>query len=291
MPRTKLLSPIHKQREQTLAVLETLSEADLDRVHRPSGWTVRQLFGHMAAAELGSAFFVRRANDGDVIEMDLSARDQFNELETEKASRFDLGQLKAELQDASSAVDQVFAGLQARDLAKPIAWPEWPARNIKDSIPHIAAHEGEHLDQIREALGGDAAREAPLRVIRPHDLVQDVASGAMKRAAACSTELTGSEKLWAGTSELGPGARSAAHHHGEAESVIYMISGRARFFFGKALDEIQDAGPGDFVWVPPHSIHVEMNLSKTKPVHMVVVRSTQEALVFNVDHPSGWKAK
>jgi uncharacterized RmlC-like cupin family protein/uncharacterized damage-inducible protein DinB len=291
MLETSLLSPIRKQREKTLAVLETLSKTDLDRVHGPSGWTVRQLFGHIAAAQLGAAFFVRRAKDGDLIEMDLGARDQFNELEVEKASRFDLGQLKAELQDSSSAVEEVFEELHAGDLEKPIVWPEWPAKNIKDSIHHMAAHEGEHLGQVREALAGKVRREAPVRVIRTDDLVQDVASGAMKRAAACSTELTGSEKLWAGTSELGPGASSAAHHHGEAESVIYMVSGHARFYFGKALDEVEEAGPGDFVWVPPHSIHVEMNLSKTKPVQMVVVRSTQEALVFNVDRPKGWKAR
>ena len=291
MLRTKLLSPIHKQREKTLAVVETISEADLDRVHGPSGWTVRQLFGHIAAAQLGSAFIVRRAKEGDLIEMDLDARDQFNELEAEKASRFDLGQLKAELLDAISAVDEVFQELHTDDLQKPIVWPEWPAKNIKDSIHYMAAHEGEHLDQIRNALAGNARRAARLRVIKPGDLVQDEASGAMTRAVACSTELTGSEKLWAGTSELGPGASSAAHHHGEAESVIYMVSGHARFYFGAALDGVKEAGPGDFVWIPPHSIHVEMNLSKTKPVQMVVVRSTQEALVFNIDHPKGWKAR
>ena len=158
MLQTKLLSAIHKQREKTLAVLETLSDADLDRVHGPSGWTVRQLFGHIAAAQLGSAFVIRRANEGDLIEMDLGARDQFNELETEKASRYDLGQLKAELLDANSAVEEVFEELHAGDLEKPIVWPEWPAKIIKDSIHYMAAHEGEHLDQIRNALAGNARR-------------------------------------------------------------------------------------------------------------------------------------
>jgi uncharacterized RmlC-like cupin family protein len=81
---------------------------------------------------------------------------------------------------------------------------------------------------------------------------------------------------------------SAVHHHGEAESAIYVISGSARFLCGDALQEDLDAGPGDFVWVPPHVVHVEMNRSAEDPVRMVVARSTQETLVFNVEPPAGW---
>jgi uncharacterized RmlC-like cupin family protein len=68
-----------------------------------------------------------------------------------------------------------------------------------------------------------------------------------------------------------------------AESAIFVISGRARFLTGANGEEVHDAGPGDFVWVPPHEHHVEMNLSETEPVTMVVSRSTQETLVFNVE--------
>lgn len=142
-----------------------------------------------------------------------------------------------------------------------------------------------------QARPGGTGRTEGLRVIKPKDRMKDIASGKMLREAACSTELTGSEKLWAGTSELGPGATSAVHHHGEAESVIYMVSGHARFYFGDELDGVQDARPGDFVWVPPHAMHVEQNLSSERPVRMVVVRSTQEALVFNVARPKGWKKR
>ena len=49
----------------------------------------------------------------------------------------------------------------------------------------------------------------------------------MSRAAAVTRDL-GSEKLWAGTVTIHPGARTGAHHHGELESVIYVIRGRAR---------------------------------------------------------------
>ena len=127
-----------------------------------------------------------------------------------------------------------------------------------------------------------------LRVIGPGDRVPDVASGAMVREAAVSRVTDGAEKLWVGYVELPAGAVSAVHHHGEAESVIYVIAGRARFLWGEGLEVAQDAGAGDFVWVPPHVVHVEMNVSADEPVRMVVARSTQDTLVFNVDGPPGW---
>lgn len=124
-----------------------------------------------------------------------------------------------------------------------------------------------------------------LRVVTPSDRVADTASGAMWREAAISSGTTGSEVLWVGFVELAPGMRSAHHHHGESESAIYIISGRARFLTGDQLEVANDAGAGDFVWVPPFLRHVELNLSDDEPVRMVVARSTQEAIVVNLPDP------
>ncbi len=135
-----------------------------------------------------------------------------------------------------------------------------------------------------------APRAAALRVIRAGDRAPDTASGAMRREAAISDGLTGAQKIWVGYVELGPGLQSAVHHHGEAESAIYVISGRARFFTGERLEVAHEAGAGDFVWVPPHAVHLEMNASESEPVRMVVARSTQETLVYNLATPSGWTA-
>ena len=126
------------------------------------------------------------------------------------------------------------------------------------------------------------------RVVRPGDRVPDKASGAMVREAAISGNLVGAQKLWVGIVELPPGAVSAVHHHGDSESVIYVISGHGRFCAGDELQEGFDAHAGDFVWVPPHVPHVEINASDTDPVRMVVVRSTQEAVVVNLAAPVGW---
>src|SRR2546429_4820440 len=126
------------------------------------------------------------------------------------------------------------------------------------------------------------------RVIRPSDRQPDTASGAMRREAAVSDALVGAGVLWFGYVELAPGAVSAVHHHGESESAIYVISGQARFWTGPDLSEPHDAEAGDFVWVPPHEVHVETNRSDAEPVRMAVARSTQEAIVVNLPTPEGW---
>ncbi len=127
-----------------------------------------------------------------------------------------------------------------------------------------------------------------LRVIRPGDRRPDTPSGAMVREAAVASTLVGAEKIWVGYVELGPGMRSALHHHGEAESAIYVIAGRARFYSGDDLKTVEEAASGDFVWVPPQAVHIEENVSDREPVRMVVARSTQETLVFNLPMPAGW---
>ncbi len=130
--------------------------------------------------------------------------------------------------------------------------------------------------------------QVALRVIKAADRIDDTASGAMTREAAISGTTTGAEHLWVGYVELPPAMQSAVHHHGESETAIYVIGGRARFASGDNLGDIHDATAGDFVWVGPYDLHVEINLSDTEPVRMVVARSTQEAIVVNVTPPEGW---
>ena len=110
----------------------------------------------------------------------------------------------------------------------------------------------------------------------------------MKREAGIAQDTVGAQKIWLGYVELPPACTAAVHHQGEAESGIYIISCHARFFTCEGLEQVHDADAGDFVWVPPHMVHVEMNRSQTESVHMVVARSTQAALTFNLPTPEGW---
>jgi uncharacterized RmlC-like cupin family protein len=105
----------------------------------------------------------------------------------------------------------------------------------------------------------------------------------MTRAAAINRAMAGANKLWAGSVEIHPDAKTAPHHHGELESIIYVISGRARMRWGEKLEFVADAGPGDFIFVPPFVPHQEINALRDEPLLCVVVRSDQKPVVVNLD--------
>jgi len=105
----------------------------------------------------------------------------------------------------------------------------------------------------------------------------------MNRAAAITTATTGAQKLWAGTVTIDPDAKTGAHHHGPVESVIYVVSGQARMRWGEQLEFTAEAGPGDFIYIPPYVPHQEINASADEELQCVVVRSDNEAVVINLD--------
>ena len=107
----------------------------------------------------------------------------------------------------------------------------------------------------------------------------------MNRAAAITHARAGAEKLWAGTVTIHPDAKTGAHHHGDLESVIYVVSGHARMRWGEHLEFTAEAGPGDFIFVPPYVPHQEINASTSEPLDCVLVRSGQEPVVVNLIIP------
>ena len=108
----------------------------------------------------------------------------------------------------------------------------------------------------------------------------------MTRAAAINRVMAGANRLWAGTVSVHPNAKTAPHHHGELESIIYIVSGRARMRWGERLEFFAEAGPGDFIFVPPFVPHQEINASPSEPLTCVVVRSDQEPIVVNLAIPT-----
>lgn len=127
-------------------------------------------------------------------------------------------------------------------------------------------------------------RTQGVRVVRGDQLDQNTAqTPGMARAAAIDAARVGAQKLWAGTVTIEPDAKTGAHHHGALESVIYVISGRARMRWGGALEFTAEAGPGDFIYVPPFVPHQEINASSSEPLACVLVRSDGEAVVVNLD--------
>jgi uncharacterized RmlC-like cupin family protein len=127
-------------------------------------------------------------------------------------------------------------------------------------------------------------RETGVRVIPGNQLDPNTAqTPGMNRAAAVNYARVGAEKLWAGTVTIHPNAKTGAHHHGPVESVIYVVRGKARMRWGEHLEFTAEAGPGDFIYVPPYVPHQEMNARADEPVEAVVVRSGQEPVVVNLD--------
>ena len=107
----------------------------------------------------------------------------------------------------------------------------------------------------------------------------------MDRKAAINFARMGAQKLWAGTVHIHADAKTGAHHHGHLESVIYVVKGRARMRWGNALEFTAEAGPGDFIYVPPYVPHQEINAQADASLSCVVVRSGQESVVVNLDLP------
>ena len=130
-------------------------------------------------------------------------------------------------------------------------------------------------------------RNDGVRVVRASELDPNTPqTPGMTRAAAITAARCGAEQLWAGTVVIHPDARTGAHHHGPVESVIYVVSGRARMRWGERLEFVAEAGPGDFIFVPPYVPHQEINAAADRELECVLVRSGQDPVVVNLDIPA-----
>ena len=121
-----------------------------------------------------------------------------------------------------------------------------------------------------------------VRVVPANQLDGNVPSTpGMDRKAAINFARVGAEKLWAGTVTIHANAKTGAH--GPLESVIYVIKGRARMRWGDQLEFTAEAGPGDFIYVPPYVPHQEINASETEVLECVLCRSDGQAVAVNLD--------
>ena len=107
-------------------------------------------------------------------------------------------------------------------------------------------------------------------------------SGGAVRISGVSIQHTPATRLWFGKVSNEPGFRSVPHHHGEAETGGYVLSGRARIYFGEKFEDYLDMAEGDWVFVPPHLPHVECNLDRNRPLTWMTTR-TPDNIVVNLD--------
>jgi uncharacterized RmlC-like cupin family protein len=127
-------------------------------------------------------------------------------------------------------------------------------------------------------------KQKGIRIVRAAELdLNTPQTPGMTRATAIDAASAGAQKLWAGTVSILPNAKTGPHHHGELETVIYVVNGRARMRWGERLEFVGEAGPGDFIYVSPYVPHQEINASSDQPLQCVVVRSNQQPIVIALD--------
>jgi len=122
-----------------------------------------------------------------------------------------------------------------------------------------------------------------IKVVRPSQFSAATAqTSGSQRVAAVASELGIGSGMWGGLFEVAPGARTGIHHHGEQETIVYVLEGESLVRWGERGEQSATVAAGDFLHVPAWLIHQEINPSPVKPFRWVVVRSTSEPIVVNL---------
>jgi uncharacterized RmlC-like cupin family protein len=88
--------------------------------------------------------------------------------------------------------------------------------------------------------------------------------------------------LWAGIFVVEPLGKTGIHHHGDQDTVVYVLEGEALVRWGQAGEYSAIVKAGDFLHVPCWLPHQELNPSSDKSFRWVVVRSSPEPVVMNL---------
>ena len=125
--------------------------------------------------------------------------------------------------------------------------------------------------------------QSPISVVHSAELSSETqqTSGSLRMSAIADMNGTASS-LWAGIFVVEPSAKTGIHHHGEQDTVVYVLEGEARVRWGNFGEHSATVAAGDFLHVPAWLPHQELNLSKEHPFRWVVVRSTPEPIVVNL---------
>ena len=125
------------------------------------------------------------------------------------------------------------------------------------------------------------ANDRPQVTRKGHEHGNTGQSGGLKLMTGVGPQHTSASKIWFGKASNPPGFRSLPHHHGEAETGAYVLSGRARVYFGKDFQDYVDLSEGDFMFVPAYVPHLEVNMSTTEELWWLACR-TPENIVVNM---------
>jgi len=122
-----------------------------------------------------------------------------------------------------------------------------------------------------------------IRVISPNEFDAGTAqTSGSQRLAAIHAGAAITSPMWGGTFLVEPGARTGIHHHGEQDTIVYVLEGSSYVRWGERGEFDATVHAGDFLFVPAWLPHQEINPSAEAPFRWVVVRSTAEPIVVNL---------
>ena len=133
----------------------------------------------------------------------------------------------------------------------------------------------------------DKQLTAECKVVHPDGLEVEVSSGTMTRLAGVSEALSNAEGIHLAIATIPPGCASTPHYHVNCESAIYVVKGKGRFLTGQKLEKSLDITAGDFIYVPPDSVHQPVNDSLSEPMELIVARNAPVEIVVEYDPTTG----
>ncbi|MEJ7647547.1 MAG: cupin domain-containing protein [Nakamurella sp.] len=133
-----------------------------------------------------------------------------------------------------------------------------------------------------EQYAGADGQVVPVVTRAGQESTDTTQSGDCVRVSGVSISHTPATKIWFGQVSNKPGYRSVPHHHGEAETGGYVLSGHGRIYFGADYAQWLDMTQGDWVFVPPYMPHVEANMSTTEDLVWLTTR-TPDNIVVNLE--------
>src|SRR5256885_12894839 len=119
MATADLLRPLEGQRSETLRVLDSLADQDLDAEVPGDGRTVRQLLCHLVNQHHGVNFAIAAAVQGEVLHLSPKGKAEFTEAEYEPAPAWDLARIRSELVETQGELRQTFERMTEDDLDRP----------------------------------------------------------------------------------------------------------------------------------------------------------------------------
>jgi|SRR5580700_8739834 uncharacterized RmlC-like cupin family protein len=122
-------------------------------------------------------------------------------------------------------------------------------------------------------------------VVRSDTFSEDTAqTPGSHRVAAITREHGTPSSICGGLFTVVAGGQTAIHDHGKQDTVVYVLAGTCLIRRGSHGEFLATAQPGEFVYVPAHLPHKEINLPEDTEFTWVVVRKYAAAYR---SHPAG----